>query len=239
MENQITTIEGTDVQVITPMQIIKQAVAQGADVDKLEKLLALQERYDANEAKKAFSVALSAFKQAGITVSKNKKISFGQTKYNHATLDNVCDTVGEELSKHGLSFRWHTEQNEGKVKVTCVLMHVQGHSESVSLESNPDTSGSKNSIQAIGSAVTYLQRYTLLSITGTASAEIDDDGRSVMDASNYADHQAAMEGATTQGELVRAYLAAMEAAATAGDKVAAHKFGEMKNAQLDRIKNHG
>jgi hypothetical protein len=37
-------------------------------------------------------------------------------------------------------------------------------------------SGSKNAIQAIGSAVTYLQRYTLLSATGLAAKNGDNDG---------------------------------------------------------------
>ena len=48
------------------------------------------------------------------------------------------------------------------------------------MQSLPDTSGSKNSIQAISSAVTYLQRYTLLAATGLSTSELgnlDNDGR--------------------------------------------------------------
>ena len=52
-----------------------------------------------------------------------------------------------------------------------------GHSESTTLQSPPDASGGKNSIQAIGSAVTYLSRYTLLAITGLATGENEDDGQ--------------------------------------------------------------
>ena len=44
------------------------------------------------------------------------------------------------------------------------------------MSASPDTSGSKNAVQSIGSTVTYLQRYTLYSILGLASAEQDDDG---------------------------------------------------------------
>ena len=40
-----------------------------------------------------------------------------------------------------------------------------------------DTSGGKNNIQAMGSAVSYLERYTLLAITGLSTKEMDDDGR--------------------------------------------------------------
>ena len=38
----------------TPAFVISQAISSGADLDKLEKLLALQERWEANEAKKAY-----------------------------------------------------------------------------------------------------------------------------------------------------------------------------------------
>jgi hypothetical protein len=54
-----------------------------------------------------------------------------------------------------------------------------GHSEETTLKAIPDTSGSKNSIQAIGSTVTYLERYTLLAAMGMAAAGMDNDGRTV------------------------------------------------------------
>jgi hypothetical protein len=59
--------------------------------------------------------------------------------------------------------------------VTCILTHEKGHSEETSLQGPPDTSGSKNSIQAVGSSVTYLCRYTLLAACGLAASE-DTDG---------------------------------------------------------------
>ena len=40
-----------------------------------------------------------------------------------------------------------------------------------------DDSGNKNSIQAVGSTTTYLQRYTLKAALGLAASD-DDDGRS-------------------------------------------------------------
>jgi len=54
-----------------------------------------------------------------------------------------------------------------------------GHSESTSIIGTADTSGGKNSIQGIGSAITYLQRYSLFSILGLAASESDDDGAGV------------------------------------------------------------
>jgi hypothetical protein len=163
-----------------PMQMIADAVAQGADVDKLSKLMDLQERWQKEEARKAFINALNEFKANPPDIFKNKSVAFGQgkTSYKHATLDQVSGVIGAALSKVGISHRWNTEQLEGgTIKVTCVLTHAMGHSEATPLQASPDTSGSKNSIQAVGSTVTYLQRYTLLSATGMAVQDQDDDGR--------------------------------------------------------------
>ena len=168
--------------VATPATLLQMAVEQGADIDKLEKLMALQERYETNEARKAYTVALSAFKASAPVLTKNKLVSFdtskGKTEYKHATLDNVADILGKALSEHGLSFTWKTSQGEGgQITVTCILTHIMGHSESTALSSSPDASGGKNNIQAVGSTITYLERYTLRAITGTAEAESDDDGK--------------------------------------------------------------
>ena len=186
---------------ITPMAMLEIAVKQGADLDRLQKLMDLQERWEANEARKAFVGAIAAFKKNPPVLSKNKHVKFGQgdriTEYDHATLDKVCDIVGRALSLHGLSHRWEVDQKEPVIAVTCVLTHVAGHSERVQMQATADTSGSKNSIQAIGSTVTYLQRYTLLAATGLAAKGQDDDGigAGVMDEGARLDFEAAIDSA--------------------------------------------
>lgn len=161
----------------SPTEMIRLAVSQGADLDKLEKLLGLQERWEQNEAKKAFYQAMASFKANAPKIDKDRKVSYGTTKYNHASLSNITEKVGFELSKWGLSASWETHQN-GQIQVTCRITHKQGHSVSTTLSAPSDTSGSKNSIQAIGSTITYLERYTLLALTGLATFEQDDDGAS-------------------------------------------------------------
>lgn len=161
-----------------PMALIQTAVAKGCDAVTLEKLLAMQERLEANQARKAFVAALAAFKGNPPAIIKNKLVEFGNTKYKHATIDNVCNLLDKALAEHGLSFRWETENlDKGLIRVSCILTHELGHSERTSLQALPDGSGSKNPVQAIGSTVTYLQRYTLLAATGIAVQNTDDDGR--------------------------------------------------------------
>jgi len=165
---------------VTPMLMLQTAIDKGASLEQMQQLMDLQERWEKNEARKAFVVAMTAFKAAPPVIRKNKHVSFktnkGKTEYNHASLDHVANAISDGMAKHGLSFRWDINQDSA-ITVTCIVTHSLGHSESVSMRANDDQSGGKNSIQAIGSTVTYLQRYTLLAATGLASADSDDDGR--------------------------------------------------------------
>ena len=175
---------------VTPAQMLQMAVAQGADLDKLERLMGLQERWEANQAKKAYATAMAAFKANPPQLLKNKHVRYanskgGFTEYDHATHDQVTDKIVAALARHDLMHCWTIEQpTPDAIKVTCTITHVLGHSESVSMMSAPDSSGGKNSIQAVASASTYLQRYTLLAATGMSSSELgaaDTDGRGTED----------------------------------------------------------
>ena len=156
--------------------LIQLALSKGAGVDQLEKLLALQERFEANEARKAYVVAMAAFKANPPRINKDKHVSFGNTEYDHASLANVTETINSALSAQGLSAAWKTTQSEKQITVTCCITHILGHQECTSLSALPDDSGKKNQIQSVGSTVSYLSRYTLLSLTGLATHDQDTDG---------------------------------------------------------------
>jgi hypothetical protein len=164
---------------MTPVELLRIAVSQGADIEKLKQLMDLQERWEANEARKAFNAAMNKFKANPPVISKNKLVEFdtskGKTSYRHATLDHVCEVVTKGLSAVGITHAWKVKQDKDLITVICRLTHEMGHSEETELSGVPDNSGSKNSIQAIASTVTYLQRYTLLPACGLAAGN-DTDG---------------------------------------------------------------
>lgn len=182
MENkkqELQTAEQRFVQKKSPEDIISDAISKGADLDKLSKLLEIKERWEANEARKAYNEAMSLFRANPPKIVKDKKVGYktdrGGVSYSHATLANAVDKITPELSKYGLSASWRTKQN-GSIVVSCRISHVLGHYEEVELTAPADTSGSKNSIQAIGSTITYLERYTLFAVLGLAAYDQDDDG---------------------------------------------------------------
>ncbi len=183
--------------VATPAMLLQIAVQQGADLDKLERLMALQERYEASEARKAYNEAFSRFKAAAVRLVKNKQVTAGPLSgKTYAELHSVVNAVTPELSANGLSASWRiTKDDREWIEVTCTLSHVLGHSESVSMGGPPDTGGAKNGIQARASTVSYLERYTLKAILGLS--EQDDDN----DAGHSNEWTAQIDGTKDEAEL--------------------------------------
>ncbi len=162
----------------TPSMLLQMAVEQGADLDQLERLMALQERWEANEARKAYDAAFAAFKAEAVQIVRNKDVTAGPLSgKSYAELFSVVNAVTPAMSRQGLSSSWKiTKDEKDWLEVTCTLRHVGGHSESVSMGGPPDAGGAKNAIQARASTVSYLERYTLKAITGVAEGGEDDDG---------------------------------------------------------------
>ena len=165
----------------TPMQMLAIAVQQGADIAKLEKLMELQERWERNQGRKAFEAAVAEAKSELKPILKSREVDFTgntgkRTNYWYEDFAQIATQVDPVLSKHGLSYRHRAQQNAKTLTVTCILAHRDGHHEETTLSADNDESGNKNSIQSVGSAATYLQRYTLKLALGLAAAK-DNDAR--------------------------------------------------------------
>lgn len=178
MTEQVT-IQENNVQAHNPDHLLTLAVENNFDVDKLEKLLALKEKWDAAQAKKAFISALTNFQNQCPDLRKTKKVSFGQGKaeYNYAPLGDIDRQIKGLMKSCGLSKRWEIKDLEKDIEVTCIITHVDGHSEMTTMKAAPDTTGSKNAIQAKGSTIEYLKRYTLIGALGISTADSDVDAQ--------------------------------------------------------------
>lgn len=179
----VPAIEGNGA--ITPMTLLDRAITGGASIEVLTKLMDLQDRFDKTQARKAFDKAIAAAKAEIPPVIRNAK---GHNDKKYADFAAIAKVVDPIITRHGLSYRFRTTQTEARINVTCVLSHEAGHSEENTLSGPADKTGSKNDIQAIGSTLTYLQRYSLVQALGIAAAN-DDDGQASGQGPTVSDEQ--------------------------------------------------
>src|SRR5690242_10821230 len=144
---------------VTPMEMIGKALQSGASIEVLEKLMALQERWQANQSRMEFDEAMSLAKAEMPVIGKNREVDFtsqkGRTHYKYEDLAEVARVVTPILGKYGLSYRFRTSSNVNEpVVVTCIISHRGGHYEENTLMAGRDESGNKNIIQAISSTLT-------------------------------------------------------------------------------------
>lgn len=178
-DGSVTLTPGMQVQAQpTPSDLLRIAVEQGADLDRLERLMALQERWEAGQAKRAYDQAFAAFKAEAVKIVKNRTVTDGPLKSKrYAELHAVVNAVTPALSRNGLSSSWKLTKDEPNwIEVTCYLKHVAGHCETMTMGGPPDAGGAKNAIQARASTVSYLERYTLKGILGLSEEGDDNDG---------------------------------------------------------------
>jgi len=164
-----------------PQSLIALAIEKQADIQQLEKLMELQAKWEAKEARKHFFDAMAKFQSEKPEIKKNSKVSFKNkagttTAYNFATLPQIQKQIDPVLTKYNLSYSFETTEENGRLNVACVVTHKLGHIKKFKLSAPNDTSGGKNPIQSIGSTNSYLQRYTLCNAFGI-SAEQDNDGQ--------------------------------------------------------------
>lgn len=167
MNDQIAVIDNS------PARLLELAIQKDADVDKLERLMDMQVRWEERQSQKAFTQAITEF-QSKCPVIKKQKAGHN---YNYAPLSDIVAQIKDVLAGCNLSYRFEQQHNQQEIEVICVVTHKDGHSERTAMKANPDTSGSKNTIQAAGSTVTYLQRYTMIGALGITTADEDMDGR--------------------------------------------------------------
>lgn len=165
-----TDAQPTHSNALTPAEMLDKAIQGGAAIEVVEKLMALQERWEANQARKDFNAAIARAKAEMPAVIRNRE---GHNKKKYADFAAIAATVDPILTKNGLSYRFRSSDGE-KINVTCLLFHESGHAEETTLSGPPDASGNKNAVQAIGSTLTYLQRYSLMQALGLAATDDDD-----------------------------------------------------------------
>jgi hypothetical protein len=183
-------------QSLTIMDTIQKAVLQGnVNIDTINRLVELHERFAAAEAKRQFDEAFARAKGSIKVVGKDGHVGYeaknadkndkgkDRTDYDYATLASIYDAAVPALSANGLSYDFDIKQEviEGgsmKITVGCTVTHAGGHSKRVEMFGPPEAGGNKPIHKAIASAVTIFSRLTLKAALGIAERKdpSDDDG---------------------------------------------------------------
>lgn len=178
----------TDLPALEESVVLLQVIARCAqdpsiDIDRMERLIEIQQRLAAKKAEREFNEAMARFQENAPVITKDKRVYFksknggADTDYMHATLGNVSSAILAVLGRERISVSWIPEQKDARIFVTCVLKHVGGHETRTVLNGPPDGTGNKNAVQQVVSTITMLERYTLLAATGMATHDQDNDGR--------------------------------------------------------------
>lgn len=162
----------------TPEQLIQMAVDKNLDIDKLKELMEMRRQWVAEQARNAFFASMSEFQSAVPEITKTKKADFGQGKasYHYAPLAQIVREVKTAAKQCGLTYRWEIKDVGDVIEVTCLVTHTDGHTERTTMSGKADTTGNKNPIQAKGSAIEYMKRYSLIGALGLTTADSDLDG---------------------------------------------------------------
>lgn len=165
-----------------PMALLAMAVQQGnLPIETLERLMALQERWQKQQAEQAFFLALAKFQAVVPRLTKTKLVRFqtdkGVVEYHYCPLSDIDEQIKPAMLECQLTKRWEIKDEGESITVTCIITHALGHSEATMMTGAPDASGRKNPIQQRASTVSFLQRYTIIGALGLATADEDIDAR--------------------------------------------------------------
>lgn len=162
--------------------LLSQALAQGASIETLERLMALREKMRAEQAQQAFLEAMAGFQGDCPVIRKDAKADAGKYKYKYAPLDTIITTIQPHLKRWGLLHTIDTQQvdegNQSYQVATCTISHIQGHSQTSTFKVPIDKHATMNDMQKAASALTYAKRYALVNAYGIVTGDEDDDGQS-------------------------------------------------------------
>lgn len=181
MSNAVAQSHNTPVtDAATIIQVIERAATNPqVDIDKMERLIQMQERIMDRNAKAAYSAALASMQPELPVIKERGAIDLGRgPKQKYALWEDINDAIKPVLAKYGFALTFRTGQADGKITVTGILTHREGHSEETTMHLPADTSGSKNAVQAVGSSTSYGKRYTATALLNLTSRGEDDDGKS-------------------------------------------------------------
>jgi hypothetical protein len=173
------------------LSLIERAARDPAvDIDKLERLMAMQKDMSESRAKVAFDAAMAEMQPKLPVIGRKgrievrEKTSTGkrdgdlQQSTPYALWEDINEAIRPILAEYGFSLTFRVGKTDaGLITVTGILAHREGHREADTITLQHDSTGSKNAVQAVGSSNSYGKRYTAINLLNITTRGQDDDGK--------------------------------------------------------------
>lgn len=151
--------------------IARAASDPSIDIDKMERLMQMQERAIMRQSQTAFDENMAAMQPELPSIGERGDAA---GRYTFAKWEDIQAAIKPVLQRYGFALTFRTDTASGVV-VTGILSHRAGHREETSITLPADPSGNKNAVQAVASSVQYGKRYTAGALLNLTSHGEDDD----------------------------------------------------------------
>lgn len=179
--NALTKIEPEHSLQSNILDVISRAAKDpSVDVEKMERLMAMQERVLARQAEMAFHTSMQAAQRAMPTVPKDG--ANPQTNSKFSKLETLYKKCVPVITDHGFSVSFGTADCPlpGHFRVVARVSHTAGHSERYQADVPSDHLGpkglpNKTLTHGFGSSMSYARRYLMMLIFNVNTGD-DNDG---------------------------------------------------------------
>lgn len=173
-EERVKSVSVPQDQEISMLATISRlALDPRCDMEKLERLMALQERMEAKTALESFNASFAQMQCDMPSVEKRTENT--HTKKLYADLDDINAAVRPTMAKYGFGVSFKIVTHEKGVTVTGILMHKNGHREETSMVLPLDTGAGRSAVQSVGSTTTYGKRYVMCALLNITSGDDNDN----------------------------------------------------------------
>jgi hypothetical protein len=153
--------------------MISQAIQSGVPVETMERVLAMRKELKDEYAKEQFDNAMAQLQTEMPIIAKKKDVD---NKYKYATIDSIVSQTKDLIGKHGFSYITKLEVSETRVKATCIVKHIAGHSETSEMDVPMTTKTNIMSApQQVAATGTFAKRYAFLNAFGIMTGDEDNE----------------------------------------------------------------
>lgn len=170
-QQSVSIQQGQEVSMLNT--ISRLALDPRCDMEKLERLMALQERMEAKTALEAFNASFAEMQCAMPSVEKRTQNS--HTKKMYADLDDINYAVRPIMAQFGFGVSFKIVNQAHGVSITGILMHKGGHREETTMLLPLDKGAQRSAVQEVGSTTTYGKRYVMCALLNITSGDDNDN----------------------------------------------------------------